>query len=96
MLKNVKIKKNKILCFKKININTKNLDKKPNKGGIPAKDNNIKANDVVTNEVFPKNLISFKVFRYFISKIKKIKKILININIYDIILKSIKTIEYSL
>lgn len=81
MLENTNKNKNKKLFFVKIKIKIKNLDKKPNKGGTPANDNNIKTKNIVINGKFPKNFNSFKDFKYFISKIKKIKKIFTKIKI---------------
>lgn len=58
-----------------------NFEMKPNKGGIPAKDNNKITKKVVIKGILPKNFKSFNVFIYFKSKIKNIKNIFINIKI---------------
>ena len=85
---------NKMLFLEIIKIKTKNLDIKPNKGGTPAKDKIIKTKYIVIKGKLPKNFNSFSVFKYFISKIKKIKKIFIKIKIYDKILNNNKENEY--
>jgi hypothetical protein len=95
MLTKRKIINIRILCFENKYIKTKNLLIKPNRGGIPAKDNNKKTMKIDTNGKFQKNFNSFKVFMYCISNIKKIKNILINKYIYTIILKKINEKEYS-
>lgn len=74
------------MFFEIIKINIKNLDIKPNKGGIPANDNKIMTSMLDINGKLPKNFKSFNVFIYFKSNKKKIKKILINIKIYEITL----------
>jgi hypothetical protein len=71
---------NKLLLEKKY-INVKNLPIKPIKGGIPANDKNSITTYKYKKGKLPKNFNSFKVLKYFISKIKKIKNRLININI---------------
>lgn len=57
------------------------MDIKPNKGGIPAKDNSIITIKVDINGKLPKNFKSFKVFMYFKSNKKNNKKTFINIKI---------------
>lgn len=79
MLENMNKNKNKKLLFETINIKTKNLDKNPNKGGTPANDNNINTVNTVITGKFPKNLSSFRDFKYFISKRKNIKNKFIKI-----------------
>ena len=80
-MEKIKRNKNKKLFFEIIKIKTKNLDKKPNKGGTPANDNINKTKKMVIKGKLPKNFNSFKVFKYFMSKIKNIKKIFIKIKI---------------
>ena len=67
------------MLFEAINKNIKNLEINPNKGGIPANDNNIITINVVINGKLPKNFKSFKVFIYFKSNKKKIIKMFIKI-----------------
>ena len=81
MLENKNKNKNKKLFFEIIKINIKNLDIKPNKGGIPANDNKINVIKTVIKGKLPKNFRSERVFKYFKSNKKNIKKILNNINI---------------
>lgn len=81
ILEKINKNKNKKLFFDKMNIKTKNFDRKPKSGGTPANDKSIKTKKIVINGKLPKNFISFKVFKYFISNIKKIKKIFIKMKI---------------
>ena len=80
-MEKIKRNKNKKLFFEIIKIKTKNLDKKPNKGGSSANVNINKTKKMVIKGKLPKNFNSFKVFKYFMSKIKNIKKMLIKIKI---------------
>ena len=92
-IKNKKI--NKLLLEKKY-IKVKNLPKKPINGGIPAKDKKSITTYKYKNGKLPKNFNSFRVLKYLISKIKKIKNKFININMYVIILKNNSVKVYSL
>lgn len=66
------LKKNikKIFFFKNIKINIKNLDTKPESGGIPAMDNNVNTHVIKKNCKLPKLFNSFKVLKNLKSNIK--------------------------
>jgi hypothetical protein len=66
----------------------KNLPMKPSRGGVPANDKNNNTKYIVKNEEFPINFNSFKVLIYFKSNKNNSKNILVNINIYKIILNN--------
>jgi hypothetical protein len=66
----LKKKIKKIFFFKNININIKNLDTKPENGGIPAIDNKIRIHVIKKNCKLPNPFNSFNVLKFFKSKIK--------------------------
>lgn len=59
----LKKKKKKIFFFKSIKINIKNLDTKPNSGGIPAIDSKINIQVIKKNCRLPKPFNSFNVLK---------------------------------
>lgn len=61
-----------ILLLKKMCIKIKNLLKKPAKGGIPAKDKNVKITKVVIICKLYVNFNSFNDFNHLVSNKKKI------------------------
>jgi hypothetical protein len=69
------------LFLEKKYIKVRNLPKKPTNGGIPANDKKRITTYMYINGKLPKNFNSFKVLKYLISKIKKIKNKFINIKI---------------
>jgi hypothetical protein len=89
--------KNKgILLLKKICINIKNLLVKPDNGGIPANDKKTKTKDIEINCKLYAYFNSLRVFKIFVLKRKKIKKIFSITITYTIIFKKITEKLYSL
>jgi hypothetical protein len=81
----LKKKTKKIFFFKKIKINIKNFVTKPENGGIPAIENNVKMTVIKKNCRLPKLFNSFKVLKNLKSNIKIKLNIENNKVIYTII-----------